>query len=246
MSKNTFRSENRNLDLTNFCAGDYTLEVFFELIGSHNSTTKCNESLHFYKDENGKSFKMNFTIHEEVYLTAYTPQKTINEGEDVSLFCESKNQADIVKYVWKHSKFNSKEQNPIIKKIKPNQSGIYTVWVNTKCDKWYKKELEIQVIPKPKTVITPSKNTKQNQPIAAKTTETNPKEEVVRTIETSITELKAEQNTIQEKPMVIVPKKEKMTLPKSFFFFLQPFFILYIIYNIIYYYINNNNNNNLI
>lgn len=151
---------------------------------------------------------MNFSIYEDFYLKAFTSQKTINEGEDVALFCESKNQVDIVKYLWKNERFKSNEQNPVIKKIQANQSGIYTVWVNTKCGKWYKKEVEIQVIPKPKEIANSNKKPKPTLPTPTKIIDPNPKEEFIRPIETALTEIKPEQNTVIEKPMAIIPKKE--------------------------------------
>ena len=203
-----WQSENRNLDLTSLCPGEYTLEIFFELIGSHSSTTKCNERERFYKDENGQSFKMNFSIYEDFYLKAFTLQKTINEGDDVALFCESKNQVDVVKYLWKNERFKSNEQNPVIKKIQANQSGIYTVWVNTKCGKWYKKEVEIQVIPKPKETSNFNKKPKPIQATPTKITETKPKDEFIRPVETALTEIKPVQNTVLDKQMVIIPEKE--------------------------------------
>jgi hypothetical protein len=197
-----WQSENKNLDLTSLCAGDYTLEVFFKLIGSHKNTTKCDEQIQIYKDENKTAFKMNFTIHEDFYLKAFTPKNTVNEGEDISLLCESKNQGDIVKYVWKHPKFTSIEQNPIVKNIKYKQSGIYTLWVNTNCGKWFKKEVEINVVPKPKII------SKKTQKIPVKTSIPIPpsiptKEEITRAVTTNITEIKPSENIILEKPVII-------------------------------------------
>ena len=108
-----WKKDDVNIDLTKLCSGTYTIEIYFELKGSHRSTSSC-ESTEVVNNK-GNNFKMNYTIlPTEFDIKAYTKTKNIKEGDDVQLFVDPVNPKDKFSYSWKGNNLKTSERNPII------------------------------------------------------------------------------------------------------------------------------------
>ncbi|MCF6130284.1 fibronectin type III domain-containing protein [Flavobacterium sp. AS60] len=68
-------------DLTAFPAGDYVLEVFYDITGDVNSTTQCDDTIHI--NNAGNNFIATYTLQENPTYTSTNP--TICNGNDGSI-----------------------------------------------------------------------------------------------------------------------------------------------------------------
>ncbi len=113
----------QNIDLTQYPAGNYSLEIYYEITGSHLSTSGCGTTL--VLNNNGSNYISNFTI-----LSAPTASNTgpYCEGTGTVTLSSSSGGSS---YSWiGPNSFSISGQNPTNGNPSVTNSGTYTVTVN--------------------------------------------------------------------------------------------------------------------
>ena len=106
------------VDLTAFPAGDYVLEVYYDITGDVNSTTQCNDTI--YINNNGANFIATYTLQENPTYTSVNP--TICNAADGSITIESLAPSTTYTMTYTH---DSLVVGPLT--INTNSSGQYTL-----------------------------------------------------------------------------------------------------------------------
>jgi hypothetical protein len=118
-----WRDVSQNIDLTAFSAGTYTLEVYYEITGSHTSTSSCGTTQ--YLNNNGSNYTSTFTL-----LAAPTASNTGPYCEGTGTVTLSASNGG-TSYSWSGpSSFVSSTQNPSNGTPSSSNAGTYTVTVN--------------------------------------------------------------------------------------------------------------------
>lgn len=118
-----WRDISQNINLTNYAAGAYTLEVYYEITGSHTSTSGCGTTQ--FLNNNGSNYTATFTL-----LAAPTASNT-------GAYCEGTGTVTLsasnggTSYSWSGpNSFSNATQNPTNGAPSTTNAGTYTVTVN--------------------------------------------------------------------------------------------------------------------
>lgn len=118
-----WRDITQNIDLTTYSAGTYSLEVYYEISGSHTSTSGCGTIQ--YLNNSGANYISSFTI-----LAAPTAGNTGPYCEGVGTVTLSASNGG-TSYSWSGpNSFANATQNPTNGSPSTSNSGTYTVTVN--------------------------------------------------------------------------------------------------------------------
>jgi uncharacterized protein (TIGR02145 family) len=118
-----WRDISQNINLTNYTAGSYTLEVYYEITGSHTSTSGCGTTQ--YLNNNGSNYTSTFTL-----LAAPTASNTGPYCEGTGTVSLSASNGG-TSYSWSGpNSFASSIQNPSNGTPSSSNAGTYTVTVN--------------------------------------------------------------------------------------------------------------------
>jgi uncharacterized protein (TIGR02145 family) len=113
-----WRDISQSINLTNYAAGNYTLEVYYEITGSHLSTSTCETTLTL--NNSGANYTSTFTL-----LAIPTASNTgaYCVGETIQL-----NAANGTSYSWSGpNSFSASTQSPTIATATTAMAGTYTV-----------------------------------------------------------------------------------------------------------------------
>ena len=106
------------VDLTAFPAGDYVLEVYYDITGDVNSTTQCDDTI--YINNNGDNFIATYTLQDNPTYTSVNP--TICNAADGSITIESLAPSTTYTMTYTH---DSAVVGPLT--INTNSSGQFTL-----------------------------------------------------------------------------------------------------------------------
>ncbi|MBU3659095.1 MAG: hypothetical protein FGM14_04450 [Flavobacteriales bacterium] len=113
----------QNIDLTTYSAGTYSLEVYYEISGSHTSTSGCGTTQ--FLNNSGANYISSFTI-----LAAPTANNTGSYCEGTGTVTLSASNGG-TSYSWSGpNSFTSSTQNPTNGSPSTSNAGTYTVTVN--------------------------------------------------------------------------------------------------------------------
>lgn len=118
-----WRDISQNINLTNYAAGAYTLEVYYEISGSHTSTSGCGTTQ--FLNNNGSNYTATFTL-----LAAPTASNTGPYCEGTGTVTLSASNGG-TSYSWSGpNSFSNATQNPTNGAPSTTNAGTYTVTVN--------------------------------------------------------------------------------------------------------------------
>jgi len=122
-----WRDISQSINLTSYVPGTYSLEIYYELIGSHVSTSTC--EITQYLNNNGSNYIANFTI-----ISALTASNTGPYCEGVGTVTLGASNGS-GSYAWSGpSSFSAATQNPANGSPIVASAGVYTVTAtNTGC-----------------------------------------------------------------------------------------------------------------
>jgi gliding motility-associated-like protein len=124
--------ESLNIDLTNLCPDDYTLEIYYAYTGAFEGEQSCDVTQ--YISNNGANYKASFTISSTLTANASTNTPSICSGQTINLFASASLGKPGYTYAWTGPNgFNSALQNPSINNALINANGLYAVNITDAC-----------------------------------------------------------------------------------------------------------------
>jgi gliding motility-associated-like protein len=128
-------TEALNINLTDLCPDNYTLEIYYDYSGDDEFLNGCGTTKTIINGESG-NFKATFTITSSLSATAGTTTASICAGQSISLTSSGVLGKPPYSFSWAGpNSFSSISQNPGISNAVVAATGTYTVTVTDACGK---------------------------------------------------------------------------------------------------------------